>query len=134
LKEAGLHYVAVIDKDPDSAYGVQFPEVPGCFSAADTFDEIVPNAIEALSLFFEDGEPARPRGLEAVREEVAGSVAKGAALMMIPYVENRQRVVRVNLSLDKGFLATMDEAARMRGMTRSAFVQKAATREIVDPA
>ena len=52
-----MHYVAVIDKDPDSAYGIQFPEVPGCFSAADTFEEIVPNAIEALSLFFEDSDP-----------------------------------------------------------------------------
>ena len=129
-----MHYVAVIDKDPGSAYGIRFPEVPGCYSAADSFDDIVPNAIEALSLFFEDGEPVPTRGIEAVREQVAGSIAEGAVLMMIPYVRNRKRVVRVNLSLEKGFLDTLDEAARMRGMTRSAFVQKAATREILDPA
>ncbi len=129
-----MHYVAVIDEDPGSAYGVQFPEVPGCYSAADTFDDIVPNAIEALSLFFEDGEPVPPRGIEAVREQVAESIAEGAVLMMIPYVRDRKRVVRVNLSLEKGFVDTLDEAARMRGMTRSAFVQKAATREILDPA
>ncbi len=129
-----MHYVAVMDKDPGSAYGVRFPEVPGCYSAADSFDDIVPNAIEALSLFFEDGEPVPPRGIEAVREQVAGSIAEGAVLMMIPYVRDRKRVVRVNLSLEKGFLDTLDEAARMRGMTRSAFVQKAATREILDPA
>ncbi len=42
-----MHYVAVIDKEPGSAYGIQFPEVPGCYSAADSFEEIVPNAIEA---------------------------------------------------------------------------------------
>ena len=42
--------------------------------------------------------------------------------------------MRVNLSLEKGFLDTLDEAARMRGMTRSAFVEEAATREIIDPA
>ena len=129
-----MHYVAVIDKDPDSAYGIRFPEVPGCFSAADTFGEIFPNAIEALSLFFEDGEPVPPRGLEAVREQVAEDIAGGAVLMMIPYVRDRKRIVRVNLSLDKGFLDTLDEAARMRGMTRSAFVRKAATRELLDPA
>ena len=129
-----MHYVAVINKDPGSAYGVQFPEVPGCYSAADSFDDIVPNAIEALSLFFEDGEPVPPRGIEAVREQAAESIAEGAVLMMIPYVRDRKRVVRVNLSLEKGFLDTLDEAARMRGMTRSAFVQKAATREILDPA
>ena len=129
-----MHYVAVIDKEPDSAYGVQFPEVPGCFSAADTFEEIVPNAIEALSLYFEDTEPVPPRSLESVRQQVADDIANGAVLMMIPYVQDRKRVVRVNLSLQKGFLDTLDEAARMRGMTRSAFVEKAATREILDPA
>ena len=129
-----MHYVAVIDKDPESAYGIRFPEVSGCFSAADTFEEIVPNAIEALSLFFEGSEPVPPRGLETVREQVADDIANGAVLMMIPYVHDRKRVVRVNLSLEKGFLDTLDEAARMRGMTRSAFVQKAAEREIVDPA
>ena len=129
-----MHYVAVIDKDADSAYGVRFPEVPGCFSAADAFGEIVPNSIEALSLFFEDTEPAPPRGLESVREQVADDIANGAVLMMIPFVRDRKRVVRVNLSMEKGFLDTLDEAARMRGMTRSAFVEKAAAREIFDPA
>jgi len=129
-----MHYVAVIDKDSGSAYGIEFPEVPGCYSAADNFNEIVPNAIEALGLFFEDGEPAPPRGIEAVREQVAGRIAEGAVLMIIPFIRDRKRTVRVNLSLDKGFLDTLDEAARMRGMTRSAFVQKAASREIFDPA
>ena len=131
-----MHYVAVIDKDANSAYGVRFPDLPGCFSAADMFDEIVPNAIEALALFFEDRsiEAVVPaRGIEAVREEVAEDLAAGAVLMMIPHISDRRRVVRVNLSLDKGLLDTLDEAARARGMTRSAFVAKAATREICDP-
>ena len=129
-----MHYVAVIDKDEGSAYGVRFPDVPGCFSAADTLDEIVPNAIEALALFFEDREIIPARGIEAVREEVAEDLAAGAVLMMIPHIPNLRRVVRVNLSLTKGLLDTLDEAARARGMTRSAFVAKAATREIRDPA
>ena len=128
-----MHYIAVIDKDTDSVYGVRFPEVPGCFSAADTLGEILPNSIEALSLFLEDAEPAPPLGLESVCEQVADDIANGAVLMMIPYVRNRKRTVRVNLSLKKGFVDTLDEAARMRGMTRSAFVEKAATREILDP-
>ena len=128
-----MHYVAVIDKDAGSAYGVRFPDVPGCFSAADTFDEIVPNAIEALSLFFEDRAIIPARSIEAVRAEVAKDLASGAVLMMIPHIADRRRVVRVNLSLDKGLLDTMDEAARARGMTRSAFVAQAATREICDP-
>ena len=80
-----MHYVAVIDKDADSAFGVRFPEVLGCFSAADAFEKIVPNAIEALRLFFEDAEPVPPQGLEIVRKQVADDIAKGAALMLIHY-------------------------------------------------
>ena len=128
-----MHYVAVIDKDANSAYGVRFPDVPGCFSAADTFDEIVPNAIEALALFFEDRDIVPARGIEAVRGEAAADLAAGAVLMMIPHISDRRRVVRVNLSLDKGLLDTLDEAARARGMTRSTFIATAATREIRDP-
>ena len=84
-----MHYTAVIDKDPGSAWGIRFPEVPGCYSAADTFDEVVPNAIEALSLFFEDSAPLPPRGIEAVRREVASDIAEGAVLMMIPWFPER---------------------------------------------
>ena len=129
-----MHYVAVIDKDADSAYGVRFPDLPGCFSAADTFDEIIQNAIEALAFYFEDRAAVPARGIEAVRGEVAEDLAAGAVLMLIPHISDRRRSVRVNLSLDKGLLDTLDEAARTRGMTRSAFIAKAATREIRDPA
>ena len=129
-----MHYVAVIDKDADSAYGVRFPDLPGCFSAAGTVDEIIRNAIEALALYFEDRAAVPARGIEAVREEVAEDLAAGAVLMLIPHISDRRRSVRVNLSLDKGLLDTLDEAAQARGMTRSAFVAKAATREICDPA
>ena len=129
-----MHYIAVIDKDVDSAFGIRFPEAPGCFSAADSFEDILPNAVEALALYFEDGEEARPRGLEAVRAEVAEDIAAGAFLMLVPHVPERRRTVRVNLSLDKALLDTLDEAARLRGMSRSAFVAKAAAREIRDPA
>ena len=31
-----MHYVAVIEKEPDSAFGVWLPDVEGCFSAGDT--------------------------------------------------------------------------------------------------
>ena len=41
-------YYGIVHKDEDSAYGVQFPDLPGCFSAADTAEEIIPNASEAV--------------------------------------------------------------------------------------
>ena len=44
------YYIAVVHKDPDSAFGVHFPDVPGVYSAADDMDYVVANAAEALAL------------------------------------------------------------------------------------
>ncbi len=54
------YYHAVVHKDEDSAFGVQFPDPPGCFSAADEIEHVIPNAIEALSLWFEDMDEIDP--------------------------------------------------------------------------
>ena len=76
----------------------------------------IPNWPQTAGLF-EDREIVPARGIEAVRGEVAEGLAAVADLMMIPHISDRRRVVRVNLSLDKGLLDTLDEAARIRGMT-----------------
>jgi predicted RNase H-like HicB family nuclease len=46
-------YIAIVHKDPDSAYGVSFPDAPGCFSAADTIDDLFANAAGAIMLWTE---------------------------------------------------------------------------------
>ena len=52
---------AIVHKDRDSAFGVQFPDAPGCFSAADDLADVLPNAAEALSLYFDEAPPpSRP--------------------------------------------------------------------------
>ncbi len=49
-----VSYVALIeDGSDDTAFGVVFPDLPGCFSAGDTFDEAVKNAREALGVYCE---------------------------------------------------------------------------------
>ncbi len=32
-------YIAAVHKDPDSVFGVSFPDFPGCITAGDTIDE-----------------------------------------------------------------------------------------------
>ncbi len=49
-------YVALIHKDPDSCYGVSFPDVPGVISAGDTLDEALVFGAEILRFAFEDWE------------------------------------------------------------------------------
>lgn len=43
-----MNYPIAMEHAPDKAYGVQFPDLPGCFSAGDTLDEAIFNAAEAL--------------------------------------------------------------------------------------
>ena len=63
------YYIGLVHKEKDSAFGVQFPDVPGCFSASDDMDHVVSNATEALSLWAEDMTPPPPRSLEEIISE-----------------------------------------------------------------
>ena len=123
-------FIAVVHKDPDSAYGIRFPDVPGCFSAADDFNDVLaerrrsPVALLRRPAPAGAARPRRParRGRSRDRE--------GAALIAVPLVVTTRTAARVNISLDKGTLAAIDAAARSRGLTRSAFLAQAATNEI----
>ncbi|NKJ02779.1 type II toxin-antitoxin system HicB family antitoxin [Novosphingobium sp. SG707] len=123
-------FFALVHKDADSAYGVTFPDLPGCFSAADDLADVLPNACEALELWFEDEPMVEPRALDAITTEVAEELAAGAFLLAVPLLTSAGRSVRVNLSLDKGILEAIDTAASMRKLTRSAFIVEAARNEI----
>jgi predicted RNase H-like HicB family nuclease len=46
-------FLAIVHKDPGSAFGVTFPEVPGCFAASDDEAGLPAAAREALALYFD---------------------------------------------------------------------------------
>lgn len=125
-------YFAVVDKEPGSAYGMWFPDVPGCFSASDNEADILKNAIEALLLHLEDQpQPDARQVYEVARDpEVAEALAQGAYLLAVPLVTAKSRSVRINVSLDKGIVDAIDAAAELRGLSRSAFIAEAARNEI----
>ena len=129
------HYVAVIEKEPDSAFGVWFPDVGGCFSAGDTLEEAIANAAGALRQHTEALESAgrwltAPRSVDDVLrdKDVRTSVKAGALLFAVPLLADAGRTVRINISLDKALVDQIDAAASTRGLTRSAFIAQA-TRE-----
>jgi predicted RNase H-like HicB family nuclease len=125
-------YFALVHKDPDSAYGVSFPDVPGVFSASDIESDIVANAMQALELFAEDAELPDPSPVERLvsRADVREELATGAFLVRVPFVERDTRVVRANVTFEAGMLRAIDETAQRRGLTRSAFLASAARKEI----
>lgn len=124
------YFYAIVHKDEDSAFGVEFPDLPGCFSAADRIEDVMPNACEALELWFEDAESVTPRRLEDIREAAATDLAAGAFVIAVPRIRRSGKPVRANISLDAGMLDAIDKAAAERRLTRSAFLADAARNEI----
>jgi len=125
-------YIAVVEQDGDSAWGLWFPDVEGCFSAADNQADIVKNAIEALTLHLDGMEHPVAHGIQEVAKnpQVAVDLREGAYLLGIPFVTTEHKQVRANISMDKGTLRAIDDAANLRGLTRSAFIAEAAMNEI----
>jgi len=49
------HYVAIVEEaGSDTAVGVWFPDLPGCFSAGDNVDEALHNAAAAVTIYAEE--------------------------------------------------------------------------------
>lgn len=67
------HYIALIHKQPDSGYGVSFPDLLGVTTVADNLDDALREASVALSFALEDwpGGAPRPRTLDALRDDPA---------------------------------------------------------------
>ncbi len=94
-------YFAIVHKDEDSAVGVVFPDLPGCFSAGDTYDKAIANAHVALRLYAEAERSAgrrlpKPRTFEALyRDREVRDEAKGAPFVGIRLEENADAPVRI---------------------------------------
>lgn len=81
-------YIAIIHQEGDSAYGVSFPDAPGCFSAADELDDLFAMATEALELWSEgmreDGLPFPPtRDLSEIKADPEWAASFEGAAMII---------------------------------------------------
>lgn len=124
------YFYALVRKDDDSAFGVEFPDLPGCFSAADDLEDVLPNACEALELWFEDAADKAPMPLNQIKALVADDLAEGAFIVAVPRIRQTGRQVRANISLDRGMLDAIDKAAAERSLTRSAFLADAARKVI----
>ncbi|MBY0333374.1 MAG: type II toxin-antitoxin system HicB family antitoxin [Acetobacteraceae bacterium] len=129
-------FIALIHKDPGSDYGVSFPDFPGCVTAGRSLEEARREAAEALALHIagmaEDGEPIpEPAPLDIV---MADRENREAVAFLVPAQARPARAVRVNITLPEDVLAEVDRAASAQGLTRSAFLARAARRVIADAA
>jgi predicted RNase H-like HicB family nuclease len=122
-------YIALID-GKKGAYGIAFPDLPGCTAMGATIEAALTHAADSLRDWIEGAEEAgetipAAHALEALRgdPEVATALAEGAALASVPLIRETGRPAKANLSLDSGILRAIDEEAARRGLTRSNFVE-----------
>ena len=129
-------YIALIHKNPDSDYGVSFPDLLGCITAGRDLDEARAMAEEALSLHLEgmaeDGETApEPSTLETVMTDREN---RDAVAILVQVKSPAPKVVRLNITMAETVLAEVDAFAESKGMNRSGFLAYAATQVMEDAA
>ena len=124
-----MDYIALLRKESDTDYGVDFPDLPGCITAGSTLDEAKEIAAEAIAFhiegLIEDGEdiPA-PSSLEEIMADKAN---KDAVAFLVPY-QSSEKAVRVNITLPSSLLKRIDRQSGKRG--RSGFLAAAAEKEL----
>jgi predicted RNase H-like HicB family nuclease len=86
-------YIALVRKDPDSDYGIDFPDFPGCVTAAQEIEQVRVLAEEALRFhiegMLEDGEPLpKPSTFEKVMSDPEN---RQAAALLVNFSEDTLR-------------------------------------------
>ena len=126
-----MNFPVVIHKDPDSDYGVTVPDLPGCFSAAETLDGAIAGAKEAITCHLEgmliDNEPVPvPLTIETHQQDEA--LEGGTwALVEVDLSKLSLKAKRVNVTMPERLVRSVDRYARKQGMTRSGLLAQAVT-------
>lgn len=126
-----MRYPIAIERgDAKHAFGVIVPDLPGCFSAGDTFAEALDNAQEAIELHLEallDANEEVPIP-GSVDDYVADPGLAGMvwAFVEVPVESLDNTAERINLSVPRRVLRRIDAAAERLGRTRSSFMAEAA--------
>ena len=72
----------------------------------------------------------RPLAQAIADRDVKRALRAGATTMLVPLLADPGRTVRVNVTVERGLLDQIDEAAEVRGLTRSAYLAQAAREKI----
>ncbi len=119
--------IAIEMGGPKKSWGVVVPDLPGCFSAADSgIDEAIENAKEAIELWIE---VALERGMEIPKPGLIADLQKKKefkgwiwAVAEIDPALLSDEIERINITLPKRVLSRLDAKAKKAGETRSGFI------------
>jgi predicted RNase H-like HicB family nuclease len=128
--------VALVHGKP-GAYGISFPDFPGCVSGGASVDEALRRGHDALDFHVESmievGEPLpKIRDIAEIKADPEFGDDFADAMVAVVDAEVPAKAVRVNISIDERLLDRIDRAAQATGETRSGFIA-AAARERLNP-
>jgi predicted RNase H-like HicB family nuclease len=125
-----MYFPVAIFIEDGASYGVTVPDISGCNTAGDTLEEALANVQDAVELALE-GEHNKPCpcSFETHKNDPAYQDALWA-LVNVDLGFMDERTVRVNVTFPAGTLEEIDKAAKGSGLTRSAFLARAARREL----
>ena len=124
-----MRYPVMIEAGTDTtAWGVVVPDLPGCFSAADTLDEAMTAVEEAAAAWIDSALDAGkviplPSTVQAASEGYPGWIV---AFVNVDPALLDDTVARVNSTLPKRVLARIDAKAREAGASRSSVIAQMA--------
>lgn len=127
-----MRFPIVLHTDDGIRYGVTVPDLPGCFSAGDTFEDALESVKEAIDLHLEglveDGKDVPvPRAITEHRANP--DFADGVwAVVDIDVSRFDGRAEKVNITVPRRLLVKIDSYAKAHGATRSGFLVEAARR------
>lgn len=126
--------IAIEPGDDTHAWGVVVPDLPGCFSAADSGpDEAIENAKRAIEAWIEimldqDGDIPAPGSISAHRDNPDFAGWMWGLVEIDPAVLD-EKVERVNITLPRRVLARLDARAKAAGESRSGYIAKLALKK-----
>jgi predicted RNase H-like HicB family nuclease len=119
-------YIAYLRKDKSSDYGVEFPDLPGCFSAGSTMEEAKAMAAEALAGHVAVlQEEKMPVPAPSTMDQLADDPHRGdAVLFLVDLDPELLKTERVNIMIPRNLLGRIDAVAGSGN--RSRFLVEAA--------
>lgn len=127
-------YPIYVHKEDASAYGAIFPDIPGCFAAADNIQELPRAAQEAVEAHFGADDDPIPAASSPDAWADHDDYQGGGFWMLVDVDVSRvrSRAIRLNISLPENLVQRIDATARQRGQSRSAFLAAAAEHEMAE--
>ena len=114
-------YIAWFEKAEEGGYLVQFPDLPGCLSEGDSWEEAFEMAVDALALWLANQGNPWPRSSSYT--QLQRQTSPQQALVSVPVDEHLlfqyQPKSRINVSLPKKILIDLDQYRAQTGEERS---------------